>query len=130
MISQAGGGDDAYFHPIANPQAGSRNLVEKAEKEPATGNTTASSPRAWTVQYSITPMNVYAIKTDAGPPRKSALPEATNRPVPGVDHAMLATEKANIIDAASGRRMGGCAPHKGKTFNGEQLDSSSKENQD
>lgn len=40
----------AHFQPIANPQAGSRNLVEYAEKEPATGNRTAISPSAWTVQ--------------------------------------------------------------------------------
>jgi len=33
-------------HPIAKPQAGSKNREEYAENEPATGNNTASSPRA------------------------------------------------------------------------------------
>jgi hypothetical protein len=39
-----------YFQPIAKPHDGSRNRVEKAEKEPATGKATASSPRACTVK--------------------------------------------------------------------------------
>jgi hypothetical protein len=64
----SGLGTKTYFHPIANPHAGSRNLVEYDEKEPATGNTTANSPRAWTVQYNMIPIKVYAKRTEAGPP--------------------------------------------------------------
>ena len=53
---------------MAKPQAGSINRVEYAEKEPATGNKTAISPKAWTVQYNITPIRQKAISRDAGPP--------------------------------------------------------------
>src|SRR5438552_2801907 len=43
---------------------------------------TASSPRAWTVQYSIVPINENAIRREAGPPVDSALPDPTKSPVP------------------------------------------------
>lgn len=71
-----------YFQPIANPHAGSKNLVEKAEKEPVTGKSTAISPSACTVQYIMIPMRLKQINRLAGPPAASDLPEATKRPVP------------------------------------------------
>ena len=58
----------ALTHPIANPQAGSINRVEYAEKDPATGNKTASSPSACTVQYSIIPIREKHMSIEAGPP--------------------------------------------------------------
>lgn len=67
---------------MANPQAGSRNLVEYAEKEPATGNITAISPSAWTVMNIIMPIRMYAIRIEAGPPVARARPVPINRPVP------------------------------------------------
>ena len=67
---------------MAKPQAGSRNRVEYVENEPATGSSTAISPRACTVQYNIIPITLYAIKSEAGPPVERALPDATKRPVP------------------------------------------------
>lgn len=45
-----------YFQAMAKPQAGSMNRLEYTAKEPATGNTTANSPSAWTVQKSMTPI--------------------------------------------------------------------------
>lgn len=39
-----------YFQPMAKPHDGSKNRVDQVEKEPAMGNTTASSPSAWHVQ--------------------------------------------------------------------------------
>ncbi len=42
--------------------------VEYAANEPATGNKTAISPRAWIVQNSINPTNANAMRTFAGPP--------------------------------------------------------------
>ena len=68
---------------MVNPHAGSRNRVEYAENDPATGNVTANSPSAWIVQNSMHPTKRYAISSEAGPPVYSALPEATNSPVPG-----------------------------------------------
>ena len=67
---------------MANPQDGSRNRVEYVEKEPAMGKATVNSPRAWHVQYSMSPMREKAMRSDAGPPCARALPEATKRPVP------------------------------------------------
>lgn len=40
---------------MAKPQAGSRKRVEYAEKDPAMGYTTASSPSACITQYSMAP---------------------------------------------------------------------------
>jgi hypothetical protein len=71
-----------YFQPIANPQAGSQNRVENAEKDPATGKMTAISPNACTVQYTTNPIRTKAIRSDAGPPTASAWPEPINKPVP------------------------------------------------
>lgn len=71
---------------LANPQAGSRNLVEYAANEPATGNVTAISPRAWTVQKSIIPISPKAMIRDAGPPFANAEPLPTNNPVPGSNY--------------------------------------------
>jgi len=73
-----------YFQPIAKPHAGSKNLVEKAEKDPATGRRTAISPRACTVQYNMIPISEKAMSREAGPPAARALPEATKRPVPSM----------------------------------------------
>jgi len=56
--------------------------VENEANEPATGKATASSPKAWLVQYSMPPIDENAMSSDAGPPLLSAWPEATNRPVP------------------------------------------------
>src|SRR5271170_4260442 len=56
--------------------------VEYAEKEPATGKMTANSPRAWTVQYSMEPINEKAMRSEAGPPVDRALPDPTKSPVP------------------------------------------------
>jgi hypothetical protein len=56
--------------------------VENDAKDPATGKATASSPNAWHVQYSMTPIHEKAMSKDAGPPLLSACPEATNSPVP------------------------------------------------
>jgi hypothetical protein len=66
----------------SHTHAGSRNRVEYAEKEPATGKRTAISPSAWTVQYNIIPIRLKAMSSDAGPPFDNALPDPTNRPVP------------------------------------------------
>lgn len=82
ILKFLGEGSCAYFHPIANPHEGSRNLVAQEEKEPAIGKMTASSPRAWHVQYNMAPMMEKARSSDAGPPAASALPDATNNPVP------------------------------------------------
>ena len=71
-----------YFHPIAAPHAGSRNRLEYAENDPATGNNTAISPRACTTAYSIIPRLQYEMTSAAGPPTASAEPEPTKRPVP------------------------------------------------
>lgn len=71
-----------YFQPIAKPHDGSKNLVAQDEKEPAIGKMTASSPKAWHVQYSMPPMMEKANNRDAGPPAAKALPDATKRPVP------------------------------------------------
>jgi hypothetical protein len=67
---------------MANPHAGSIKRVEYAENEPATGNSTASSPRACTVQYSIMPTSTKQISSEAGPPCARDLPDVTKRPVP------------------------------------------------
>ena len=67
---------------MAKPQEGSKKRVAQEEKEPAIGNMTASSPRAWHVQYNMAPTMEKASKRDAGPPAASALPDATNSPVP------------------------------------------------
>jgi len=80
---------ETYFQPIAKPQAGSKNRVEYAEKDPATGNKTANSPRACTVQYNMTPMMAKAMRSEPGPPVARALPEATKRPVPGADVSQM-----------------------------------------
>lgn len=56
--------------------------VEYAENDPATGNRTDISPKAWTVQYSIIPTIRKDMSTDAGPAFESALPEPIKRPVP------------------------------------------------
>jgi hypothetical protein len=69
---------------MAKPQAGSRKRVEYAAKEPATGKRTAISPRAWTVEYNMTPMRPKAIRTEAGPPVLREDPDPTKRPVPTV----------------------------------------------
>lgn len=74
--------DCTHFQPIANPHAGSKKRVENAENDPATGNNTAISPSAWTVQYSMTPIRPNAMSSEAGPPASRALPEPTKRPVP------------------------------------------------
>lgn len=71
-----------HTQPIANPHAGSMNLVEYAENEPAMGNTTANSPRAWTVQYNIMPTKMKHISNDPGPPSARDFPDATKSPVP------------------------------------------------
>lgn len=68
--------------PIAKPHAGSINRVEYAENEPATGNSTANSPRACTVQYNIIPMRLKHMSNDAGPPCDRDCPDATKRPLP------------------------------------------------
>jgi hypothetical protein len=49
------------------------------------GKSTASSPRAWTVQNMRIPMMQKARTREAGPPADRALPEVTKRPVPGND---------------------------------------------
>ena len=46
------------------------------------GKATASSPKAWTVQNNMTPINPYAMISDAGPPVANAEPDPTKRPVP------------------------------------------------
>jgi hypothetical protein len=81
-IAQAEGEIRTYFQAIAKPHAGSMNRLEKTAKDPATGNTTASSPRACTVQNNMIPMRPYAMTRDAGPPLARAEPEPTNKPVP------------------------------------------------
>lgn len=81
-VNQIAGCAKTYFHPMAKPQAGSRKRVEYAEKEPATGNRTAISPSACTVQYNMMPMTQKAIVSDAGPPVANEEPEPTNSPVP------------------------------------------------
>src|ERR1700733_8363039 len=43
---------------------------------------TANSPRAWTVQYSMKPINEKAMRSEAGPPVDRALPDPTKSPVP------------------------------------------------
>ena len=43
---------------------------------------TAISPSAWTVQNIITPIRMYAINIEPGPPVANALPVPTKRPVP------------------------------------------------
>jgi hypothetical protein len=53
---------------MANPQDGSKNLVENAENEPAIGNMTHNSPRHCIVQYCIAPSSKYEINKLAGPP--------------------------------------------------------------
>lgn len=75
-------GHSSHTQPIANPHAGSMNLVEYAEKDPATGNKVASSPSACIVQKSIIPTRTKHISTDPGPPAAKDFPDATNRPVP------------------------------------------------
>ncbi len=67
---------------MAKPHEGSRNRVEKTEKEPAIGNATTSSPRLCMVQYWKAPVKMYARIIAAGPLWYSAIPEATNNPVP------------------------------------------------
>lgn len=67
---------------MAKPHEGSRKRVEYDENDPATGNATASSPRACVVQYIMTPMSEKAIRSDPGPPWFSDWPDATNNPVP------------------------------------------------
>jgi hypothetical protein len=71
-----------HTQPIAKPQAGSKNRVEYAEKDPATGNNTANSPSACTVQYNIIPIREKHKRTEPGPPVWRAFPDATKRPVP------------------------------------------------
>lgn len=67
---------------MAKPQEGSRKRVAQEEKDPAIGKSTASSPSAWHVQYSMAPTIEKASNRDAGPPVARALPEATKSPVP------------------------------------------------
>jgi hypothetical protein len=67
---------------MAKPQAGSMKRVEYAAKEPATGKSTASSPRDCMVQNMRIPMIQKAMTREAGPPVARALPEVTKRPVP------------------------------------------------
>lgn len=71
-----------YFQPMAKPQDGSRNLVEKAEKDPEMGNTTASSAKLCMVQNCMAPVSAYAVSIEAGPLWARSTPEATKRPVP------------------------------------------------
>jgi hypothetical protein len=71
-----------HFQPMAKPQEGSRKRVAQEENEPAMGNMTANSPKAWHVQYNMAPTMENASSRDAGPPAASALPDATNSPVP------------------------------------------------
>lgn len=47
-----------HFHPMANPQEGSKNLVEKAENEPAMGKMTLNSAKDCIVQYCSIPMTM------------------------------------------------------------------------
>lgn len=85
---------------MANPHAGSRKRVEKAENDPATGNRTAISPRAWTVEYIMTPIMAKAMRTEAGPPSASDFPEPTNRPVPALSvsrYHLLQPDGSRII---------------------------------
>lgn len=58
------------------------NLVANVENEPATGNVTAISPSAWTVQNKTPPMSKNAINREAGPPVLKADPDPINNPVP------------------------------------------------
>lgn len=58
------------------------NRVANAENDPATGNVTAISASACTVQNSTDPIKMNAIRSDAGPPVASAEPEPINNPVP------------------------------------------------
>ena len=71
-----------YFQPMANPHEGSRNRVENAEKEPATGNVTTNSARLCMVQNWNMPVTAYESNMEAGPAWYRAIPEATKRPVP------------------------------------------------
>lgn len=81
-----------HFQPIANPQDGSRKRVAHDENDPAIGNRTANSPRAWQVQYNIIPTMLNAMSNDAGPPDAKAFPEATKRPVPVKDATKVSRE--------------------------------------
>lgn len=72
-----------HFQPRANPHDASRKRVAHEEKDPAMGNTTASSPRAWQVQYMEMPAAANASKSDAGPLVAKAAPLVTKSPVPG-----------------------------------------------
>src|SRR5438045_1359082 len=90
---------------MAKPHAGSRKRVEKAEKEPATGKSTAISPRACTVQYSITPIRMKAMRSDAGPPPCRAFPEPTNKPVPAFSISQCVLGHAGPTDLC--RHVGG-----------------------
>ena len=83
---------------MAKPHAGSRKRVEYAENEPATGNSTAISPSAWTVQYNMIPIREKAMSSEAGPPWARALPEPTKRPVP-IGH--WSTRPLKTLDVAA-----------------------------
>lgn len=48
------------------------------------GNTTANSPKAWQVQYIVTPATRNAKNNDAGPLVANDAPLITKRPVPGI----------------------------------------------
>ena len=65
------------------------NRVANAEKDPATGNDTAISPKAWTVQNSTAPIRMNEMSSDAGPPVANACPDPINNPVPDVMSALL-----------------------------------------
>ena len=63
---------------------------------------TANSPRAWTVQYSMEPINEKAMRSEAGPPVDRALPDPTKSPVPFFGSQRLGSEKrAYWLDAFS-----------------------------
>ena len=77
---------------MAKPHAGSIKRVEYAEKDPATGKRTASSPSAWTVQNMRMPIIPYAIIKEAGPPLERAAPDVTKSPVPGSQLGCVASD--------------------------------------
>src|ERR1700733_13412644 len=62
---------------------------------------TANSPRAWTVQYSMIPINEKAMTSEAGPPVDRALPDPTKSPVPFFGSQRLGVRKrAYWLDAS------------------------------